>query len=110
MSAFYCNRCKSIFVSPAMTSSSFSHGFGVEEEFAEVCPLCGSPDFDDAVPCANTTCNVGYMRSGEHLCPACRYDLKKRVIAFFDSFTAEEEAQFDAWIDGETITNRRKFE
>lgn len=72
--------------------------------------MCGSPDFEDAIPCENPSCNIGYMRRGEHLCPACRDYLKKRVISFFDSFTAEEEAQFDAWIDGETITNRRKFE
>jgi hypothetical protein len=35
--------------------------------------------------------------------------LKKKIINFFDYMTAEEEEQFDIWMDGDSIVNRRKW-
>ena len=62
-------------------------------EAAEACPKCG-----------------GAMRPRDWLCRPCRRRLVKRVIAFFDDLTCEEEAQFDDWMDGDSVTDRRRWE
>ena len=49
------------------------------------------------------------MASGSTLCGSCRKDLLRRFTAFADTLTAEEEAQLDDWLDGDTITNRRNW-
>ena len=50
------------------------------------------------------------MRPKEWLCRPCRRRLLKAVTAFFDDLTVEEEAQFDEWMDGDSITDRRRWE
>lgn len=59
---------------------------------ADLCPECGSAKYKDEI-----------------LCRDCREDLLDRVKAFFDGFTAEEEEQFDEWMDGRSITDRREW-
>ena len=49
------------------------------------------------------------MPVGPVLCESCRMSLKRRVTEFFDTLTAEEEQQFDAWMEGSSITERRAF-
>ena len=49
------------------------------------------------------------MPAGHVLCQSCRKSLKRRVTEFFDTLTPEEEQQFDAWMDGRSITERTVF-
>lgn len=71
------------------------------------CPACESTDVEPAEDCP--TCD-GAMRLKDCLCRACRKALLDRVTAFFDELTDEEASQFDAWMDGNSIFDRRHWE
>lgn len=72
----------------------------------DLCPSCGSEDcFSEA-----NYCECGRPKNAaDCLCTTCMVELKTRVCEFFDSLTSDEEEQFDEWMDGDTITNRRKW-
>lgn len=92
---YYCNDCGCVFES------------GLQGDI--LCPECGGSDIEEAVRCGNDSC-IGMMRIRDYICADCRRDLLARVIDFFDTLTAEEEEQFDEWMDGNSITDRRKWE
>lgn len=71
------------------------------------CPACESPEVEPAEDCPK--CG-GAMRPGDRLCRSCRKALLARVTDFFDTLTYEEETQFDEWMDGNSITDRRHWE
>ncbi len=105
---YICNDCNHIFSVPEVERRDFDHAFGTERVVQQVCPECGG-DFEVADTCRNRKCSEA-MHRGDILCADCRTDLKHRLIAFFDTLTAEEEAQFDLWMDGNSITDRKKWE
>lgn len=82
-------------------------GYGIEKEYA--CPICGD-GYEEAVRCANPRCMNWKLDGVNTLCCACATELKNKIIKFFDGFTAEEEEQFDIWMDGYSITDRESFE
>lgn len=102
-----CKDCNAVFESPLAIKSGFDHAFGHEVEWEYVCPFCGSPEFTDAIPCEN--CNTGWLQDGEHLCIRCRAALARKVRAFADRLTEGEELQFDEWMDGMSITDRKNW-
>ena len=71
------------------------------------CPACESTLVEPADACP--TCG-GPMRPRDSLCRTCRRALLVRITDFFDTLTYEEEAQFDDWMDGCSITDRRRWE
>ena len=71
-----------------------------------LCPECFTPDIDEANSCPG--CD-GFKFRGEILCKTCRADLLKRFTAFADELTAEEAQQLDDWLDGVSITERKKW-
>lgn len=71
------------------------------------CPACESPDVEPAEDCPK--CGGG-IRPEDWLCRACRKKLLARVTDFFDTLTENEESQFDEWMDGNSITDRRHWE
>lgn len=102
-----CEDCGEVFSSPAAVKNGFSHPFGTEIFTEDGCPRCGSPDFREMVACER--CNEQLMPRDAHLCKSCRAELLVKVRDFFDTLTAEEEAQFDDWMDGNSITDRNSW-
>ena len=39
-----------------------------------------------------------------------REALLARITNFFDTLTCEEESQFDEWMDGDSVSDRRHWE
>lgn len=107
MIRYQCNYCNVAFDEPTTITYSENLGENMTRVYKEdCCPICGCDSFRDAIPCEQ--CGDA-AEPGEILCNRCKRSLKKRIVAFFDTFTAEEELQFDAWIDGDVIENRRNW-
>ena len=92
---YYCELCGTFFDKPHIRTYK-DHTVDPRAEFhieeAAFCPACDQP-----------------MPVGPVLCESCRMSLKRRVTEFFDTLTAEEEQQFDTWMEGCSITERRAF-
>ena len=99
---YYCELCGTFFDKPHIRTYQDPRA-----EFQEVvCPVCLEPHIEEAAFCP--ACDQP-MPVGPVLCESCRMSLKRRVTEFFDTLTAEEEQQFDAWMEGSSITERRAF-
>lgn len=106
MIRYICDNCATPFDEPLRRHyvehlGDFSHRYT-----EELCPVCGFDSFSEAEECPR--CG-GVKRTNEIICPACRKALKRRFTAFADFLTAEEEAQLDDWLDGDTVENRRNW-
>lgn len=88
-----CMECQTVFHAEFRKELACPACESTEVVPADVCPRCG-----------------GAMRPKDWLCRPCRRRLLKAVTAFFDDLTVEEEAQFDEWMDGDSITDRRRWE
>ena len=106
---YICNDCLQVFDDPAMVDDSFDHAHGTERRYLATCPFCGSVDIFIGSTCRNAHCHNA-RRRGDILCTECRQELHKRLCTFFDTLTAEEEEQVDAWLDGKSITDRKNWE
>ena len=104
-----CLDCGAVFDEPEHVNTSFDHAFGTQPAETLTCPECQEGVVEQAVPCGDPNC-YGFMKQGRHLCRDCREDLLQRVRNFFDTLTAEEEAVFDEWMDGASITDRNQWE
>ena len=103
---YYCELCGTFFDKPHIRTYK-DHTVDPRAEFQEVvCPVCLEPHIEEAAFCP--ACDQP-MPVGPVLCESCRMSLKRRVTEFFDTLTAEEEQQFDTWMDGRSITERRAF-
>ena len=102
MSRFICDVCGTGFDRPVKrTYREVIDGRSrIDEEL--LCPICLNDHYSPASACM---CGAP-IHDGEHLCRRCRADLLQRVTAFADTLTAEEEAQFDDWMDGASIQER----
>ncbi len=100
------NHCRVLFHAPTIQTHREQLGEFVREYTEEQCPICGCDSFETVSDCPK--CGQS-MASGSTLCGSCRQDLLRRFTAFADTLTAEEEAQLDDWLDGDTITNRRNW-
>lgn len=107
MIQYQCNYCSVCFDRPITVTYSECIGENMTRVYKEErCPICGCDSFREAGECEK--CG-GAAEAGDILCRSCKRNLKKRIIAFFDTLTAEEEEQIDRWMDGDTITNRRDW-
>ena len=71
------------------------------------CPACESTEVRPAETCPK--CG-GAMRPRDWICRPCRKALLARITNFFDTLTCEEESQFDEWMDGDSVSDRRRWE
>lgn len=102
---YQCNYCDVGFDVPTVVTYKEYLGENMTRLYKdERCPICGCDSFRDVGECAK--CGDA-AEVGDILCKQCKRSLKKRLIEFFDTLTTEEEEQFDEWMDGDTITNRR---
>lgn len=104
---FICHDCGGYFTSPDVDASGFEHAFGFTATHVPVCPYCESPDFEEADICP--VCGEARKFHDDILCPVCRHELHSRVMEFFDTFTEDEERQFDAWMEDNSIADRGGF-
>lgn len=108
MSAYYCETCGEFFCQPLHHQESHSLDGWTMKGCTYLCPSCCEPYIEEAEECPG--CGGGFKRKHEILCRACRTALKERFSDFADTLTAEEEAQLDEWMDGDTITNRQRWD
>ena len=107
MIRYQCNYCNVGFDKPITVTYTENLGENMTRVYKEErCPICGCDSFRDAGECEK--CG-SIAELGDVLCRKCKRDLKKRIIDFFNYLTAEEEEQFDNWMDGDSIVNRRNW-
>lgn len=104
--SYICEICGLEFDEPLRIKRAERYGEFILHPTTEICPACNLPYFSKAEPC---TCG-GLRLEEDILCRKCRGELLKRVNEFFDELTAEEEEQFDSWMDGSSIEHRKNWE
>lgn len=102
---YLCDICNTSFEEPLVIERPERLGEWFSTDRQELCPICAQPHFSEVDECA---CG-GVRRLHEIMCRDCRRALLKRVADFFDTMTSEEEAQFDDWMDGDSITERNRW-
>lgn len=103
---YICDHCGVAFDAPAVHTVTENLGEFARTYLEECCPICGCDSFQNANACEK--CGEPKL-ADEILCKRCQDGLKAKFIDFADRLTAEEEAQLDAWLDGESVTDRRKW-
>ena len=103
---YQCDHCGVFFDTPTAIHHGEWDDGRIRMYSEHVCPICGCDSFQEATTCPQ--CQQP-MPIEYPLCSVCRNSLKARIVAFADELTAEEEPQLDEWMDGDTITNRRKW-
>jgi hypothetical protein len=107
MIRYQCNYCDVCFDEPLIVSYKEHIGENMTRLYKEErCPICGCDSFREVGECQN--CD-GIAEEDDILCKKCKRSLKRRVTEFFDTLTEAEEQQFDIWMDGDSIINRRKW-
>ena len=106
MIRYICDYCDARFDEPEAVHYVEVNGDFKRRYTEYFCPICGEESFSDADECPK--CGEAKLTT-DTLCRDCRKDLLKRFTVFADELTAEEETQMDTWLDGDTITNRRKW-
>lgn len=104
---YLCETCGTAFDAPDLHRESLREDGYVRTETLALCPICLQPYFTEADLCG--VCRDRYKPRNAHLCHPCRDDLLRRFTDFADSLTAEEEQQLDHWLDGDSVTGRRKW-
>lgn len=103
--SYLCDICSVAFDEPLVIKRTVRLNGWLHNEEEALCPLCATPYFSEA-----DRCKCGEVKpKSKNLCRKCKRELLERVTAFFDELTAEEEEQFDEWMDGDTITNRKAW-
>jgi ribosomal protein L37E len=106
MTRHLCDFCGTYFDEPVVIEHTEHLGEFQRRYTEEQCPICGSDSFSDADDCPQ----CGKPKPADViLCQDCRQNLRRRIVDFFDTLTAEEESQFDDWMDGESITSREEW-
>ena len=106
MIRYLCDHCGTPFDEPVTRHYTETLGEFTRPYTEAVCPICGCDSFSDADLCPK--CGEAKLAE-ETLCKRCRDALHSRIIDFADTLTAEEEAQLDDWMDGDSITSRRNW-
>lgn len=106
MTHYLCDHCGVAFDKPVVHTVTENLGEFTRTYQEAACPKCGCESFSDADLCPK--CDEPKMAE-EVLCKRCRDELKARFTAFSDELTAEEEAQLDAWLDGQSVTDRKAW-
>lgn len=104
MIRYRCNYCDTCFDEPVAIRHTEFCGEFRRTYFEHLCPICGGDSYERVNECPK--CGSPKAES-EILCGDCKSSLLRRFTDFADHMTAEEEEQLDAWMDGDTISNRR---
>ena len=103
---YLCDNCGRAFEHPFF-EEYIDQTVDCKAAFREVlCPICYEPYIDEAESCPG--CD-GYKFKGEILCKDCREALLDRIKDFADELTAEQEEQFNDWMDGDVIESRGRW-
>ena len=106
MIRYICDYCDARFDEPESVNYVDVMGDFKRRYTEYLCPICGEESFSEADSCPK--CGEAKLTT-DTLCRDCRKDLLRRFTAFADSLTAEEEQQVDDWLEGDSITNRKKW-
>lgn len=102
---YMCCECYRAFDEPDTKFERVRTDLGDEIYTTKMCPYCRG-EYAEADRC---TCgNVKFK--GDVLCYDCRRVLAAKFALFMDGMTAEEAEQLDNWLDGNSVTDWRKFE
>ena len=89
---YRCNSCKTLFEEPhecieetGVTADLGAFGSMSEVISYEVCPECGSEDFEGAPQC-DICDGYEYMSEGETVCEACKSDMEGLIAIAFSNF------------------------
>lgn len=98
-----CKNCGDFFDVPLELDMGFDTHVGYVRQTADACPRCRSTNITTAERCS---CGgwERYKQSEEPLCWECKRKLKKRVIEFFETLTADELEQVEQWASQISIT------
>ena len=103
---YICDICDVVFAEPVAVKEINGNGEHRWEEIFLCCPICMESHYSTVDECP--VCDDWKM-SGDRLCKPCRNRLKEKFIAFAGELTAPEEEQLDDWLDGVSVTERRKW-
>ena len=103
---YLCNECFKAFEEPNTIYEKVNTDLGVEVYTTTECPHCGGNEYARADYC---TCGNAKFKD-DPLCFDCRRLLAAKFAVFMDCLTEEEAEQLDAWLDGNSVTDWRKFE
>jgi hypothetical protein len=104
---YQCDICDAVFDKPTVVEKREYLGNDTHRIYSEEkCPICGGTHFTPVSRCESCR---GWAQEGDVLCTSCKQARVIRIHDFFDTLSAEEEAQFDAWMDGNSITDRRSW-
>lgn len=104
---FVCDICNVTFSEPIAVKETNGDGEHRWEEIILCCPICMESHYSTIDECP--VCDEWKM-SGDILCKPCRERLKRKFIAFADELTAPEEEQLDEWLDGVSVTERKRWQ
>ena len=102
----WCNECGATFEEPNTIYEKVPTELGEQVLSTNVCPYCGGDSYEEADYC---TCGNVKLKE-DIMCETCRKLLKLKFSMFADYLTAEDEAQLDAWLDGNSVADWRSFE
>ena len=103
---YVCEICDVTFSEPLAVKEMNGDGENRWEEITLCCPVCMESRYSTIDRCP--VCDE-WKLSGDILCKPCRKNLKNKLAAFAYELTAEEEEQLDEWMDGVSITERKKW-
>lgn len=101
MIRYVCEICGTFFDEPQVIetkNSDLEINFNYREE---LCPICASAYFEPADYCPR--CKRPKWEKNI-LCTACKKELLKKVSAFFDELTPDEQKQYEKWAEEENIS------
>lgn len=104
---YICDHCGTPFDEPVVIAHRENLGEFTREYFDGVCPICGCDSFRDADSCPG--CDEAKPADEGCLCKSCKKKLLGKIEKFADYLSCFEMEQFDEWMDGGTITDRRAW-
>lgn len=83
---WYCNECRSEFEDPKVEVELHSEVDGKREEYFEVCPICGSEDFEEEETCALCDLDKPHLTDcgGKYICEDCIDKVAEELNAIRD--------------------------
>lgn len=88
---WYCNECRSEFEDPKVEVELHTEVDGERREYFEVCPICGSGDFEEEETCALCDLDKPHlsMHGGRCICEDCVESIAKDLNAIRDRMHRE---------------------
>lgn len=87
---YKCNKCGEVFDEPESREETLSYD-PVYKEYYNVCPYCGSEDFEDATLCS--VCGNEYITDGDY-CEFCKSEMSERISKLITETEREYNADY----------------